>query len=74
MKTLERLKKDPRVSDAWSEGGSQEDGYWVSLKSGWRDSFTETHCVHEWNMKDLLNAFRHIEKCECEECKLDLIS
>lgn len=69
MKTLERIKLDPRVRDAWSEGGSNEDGYWISLKPGWRSVTTETHSVHEWTMKDLLRDFRDIVPCSCEECR-----
>ena len=68
MKTLERIKRDHRVKDAWSEGGPEEDGYWISLNPGWRSITTETHSVHEWTIKDLLRDFRDIEPCSCEEC------
>ena len=69
-KTLQRLKQDPRVSDAWDEG---EDGMWVALKSGWyvSDYGDPVHCVHEWNTKDLLRAFRSVKPCACTDCASD---
>ena len=65
MKTLKRLKQDPRVLDAWDEG---EDGYWITLKTGWWSPAMETHAVHEWNIRDLLREFRSIEPCNCADC------
>jgi hypothetical protein len=62
---LSKYRNDPRVADAWDEG---EDGYWVTLKSGWR--WSEVHAVHEWNAKDLARAFSEITPCDCADCKI----
>ncbi len=68
MKALERIRKDPRVESVWDEG---EDGMWIALKNGFyfSDYGDPVHCVHEWNTKDLLRAFRSVEPCNCEQCQ-----
>lgn len=66
MKTLERLKKDPRVSDVWSEG---DEGYWILLSRGWMCKDTDCHAVHEHTIKSLLRSFKSVQKCECKDCK-----
>jgi hypothetical protein len=72
MKLIEKLKRDPRVQDAWSEVDS-DDGYWITLKSGWRSITTECHCVHEWSIRDLLRDFKDIEPCRCDACLQDAV-
>ena len=71
-KTLQNiLDKHPnKVSEVDDESASG-DGYWVYLKPGWICSSSETHCVHEWNMRDLLSAFRDVAPCDCEDCRKD---
>ena len=66
-KTLENLKLDPRVTDAWDEG---DDGYWVSLKPGFYSALDDfgIHSVHEWNTKDLLAKMRGVKPCTCKDC------
>jgi hypothetical protein len=68
-KTLKRLLEahPDKISEIGDESGSG-DGYWVYLRNGWRCGQSETHAVHEWNMKDLLGAFRSVEPCDCADC------
>lgn len=68
MKTLEKLKQDPRVKDAWEEG---EDGYWVTARGGWSFDFygDNSHTIHEMTTRDLLRQFRTIRKCSCTDCQ-----
>lgn len=72
MKTLERLKADPRVDQAWSEAGTG-DGYWIILKPGFADLSDDpcqpTHTIHEWRIADILRRMRDVKPCACKECK-----
>ena len=68
MSFLEQVKLDPRVADAWSEGGRDGDGYWIDLKSGFRCGESETHAVHEWTLTDLRRSFKTVEPCTCKDC------
>ena len=67
MKVVDRIKADPRTEKIWYEG--VEDGWWVELKSGWMCPAADTHCVHEWNLRDLLSAFIRVKPCDCDDCK-----
>lgn len=73
-RSLSDLKKHPIVDSVSDERGSPRsfhypaDGIWVYLKPGWADE-GETHCVHEWSVKELLDAFcDRVEPCRCEQC------
>ncbi len=68
-KTLEKLKKDSRVIDAWDETkGANNDGYWVTL-NGYE--WSGCHSVHEFTIKKLLSSFANIKKCQCADCTRD---
>ena len=41
------------------------DGYWIDLQPGW--TWQECHAVHEWNIKDLLQSFKAVEPCYCDD-------
>lgn len=73
MTTIERLNKDPRVYEAWSEKSSG-DGYWVTLKTGFADMgfdpWEPTHTIHEWTIKDILIRMRDVKPCQCRDCKI----
>ena len=51
-------KFHPAVSKAWHD----EDGYWVTLKDGWRDGIMDTHVIHTDTIKELREEARLIYK------------
>jgi hypothetical protein len=65
FKTIERLKKDNRIEDAWDEG---EDGYWAILKRGFVDKESGAHALHESTAKSILFRIRYIAPCTCQDC------
>ena len=71
MKTLERLKSDPRVESVWDESGT-DDGYWVNLRPGFadlaHDPMYPTHTIHEWTIKRVKDRMRDVRECNCKEC------
>lgn len=67
-KTLRPLLDDPRVDEISNEA-SYGDGYWVYLTPGWIAPSTEAHCVHEWTVRETLEAFREVTPCSCEQCQ-----
>lgn len=71
MKTLDRIKSDPRVDSAWSETGTG-DGYWVNLKQGWADltddPWQPTHTIHEWSLSILQSRMKQVKPCTCKDC------
>jgi hypothetical protein len=71
-KTLHKILADSRVGD-WSNEAAYGDGYWIYLNPGW--NWDGVHCVHEWKVKDCVEQFKHISKCEpgCE-CGWDKIN
>lgn len=66
MKTLDRIKSDPRVDEVWHE---DENGWWVTLKSGFYCAASECHAVHEQDLRSLWQSFRTVEPCKCEDCR-----
>lgn len=71
-RTIEKLKLDKRVADAWDEHFSR-DGYWVTLKPGFADMGFDpcqpTHTIHEWTVKRILHRMRDVKPCSCNECR-----
>jgi hypothetical protein len=65
MKVIERIRKDPRVSEVWNEG---EDGWWVMLKPGHICGNSDTHACHEWDVKTLARTFKTVRPCQCKDC------
>jgi len=46
--------------------------WWVYLKNGWINNFTETHAIHEHTLRECALQLRHdVEPCTCDDCKLD---
>jgi hypothetical protein len=68
MKILDRIKKDPRVEDVWNEG---EDGWWVTLKTGFVCGNSDAHAVHEWSLRSLWTSFKTVQTCSCKDCVID---
>lgn len=53
-KSLDKIALDPRVVSIWDEG---DDGLWIELAKGYNSDGAS--CVHEWNVKDLIQAFKY---------------
>jgi hypothetical protein len=59
------------ISSEWNEGHPDEggDGYWVSLKPGWKsddDPVGVLHCIHEDTKRA---AYRiGVMPCNCRDC------
>jgi len=51
------------ITDERAEGS----GYWIYLHPGWIAP-SETHFIHEYTVRDVLDAFRNVQPCCCEEC------
>jgi len=63
-----KLASDPRVDEILDER-DDDNGYWVYLKPGFINTYSETHCIHEWTAADVLSQARtSIEPCDCESC------
>ena len=45
------------------------DGHWLYTSPGWINAHSETHCIHEWTVKDVLEEYRSgcIVPCACED-------
>lgn len=56
LKTLDKLAKDPRIDEIWSEGS---DGYWGGLREGY--NWNGCSCIHEWSVRDLMKVRHEIE-------------
>lgn len=59
------------IHEEWSEGHPDEggDGYWITLKPGWKwagDAMGNLHCIHE----DTKRAARaeNVMPCGCDGC------
>ncbi len=78
MKDLQRFKalcKDPRIDQVSDERESASfrkedngDGIWLYLMPGWTAPTTETHCVHESKLSQLIFSMKNLEVCDCKEC------
>lgn len=68
MKTLDRIKKNPKVELVSDERNSGS-GVFAYLNPGWIDLFSETHCVHEDTATEVLRRLASVQPCNCDECK-----
>jgi hypothetical protein len=68
-KTLTNLLKShaDRVDEISDERGNG-DGYWIYLKPGWINPLLGAHLVHEYTVKDCMEHFKTVCKCDCEQC------
>lgn len=55
--SLDRIAADPRVEQIHDE---DTDGIWISLAPGY--NWEGASSVHEWNVKDLISAFKAVEE------------
>jgi len=65
-KTLQRLLDDPRVDEILDERGDRN-GYWVYLKQPYWNCSTETSCVHELTVAQVMHEMRHHVEIRPEE-------
>ncbi len=45
-----------------------QNGWWIYLKAGWINPYSETHCVHEDTLKACASQLVDIQPCECTDC------
>lgn len=62
------LQKYAAVIDEVSDERASGDGYWVYLKTGWRDDEGETHCVHEETPAECAKRMTHLTRCTIPGC------
>lgn len=64
-KTLEKFRH--LIDDVSDERGMGQ-GYWVYLKAGLINPWTETHCVHEDTIKECAEQLKIVKPCQCADC------
>ncbi len=47
----------------------QDNGWWIYLKTGWRCTHMETHCIHEDTLKQCADLLEDIEPCSGPCCR-----
>lgn len=63
-----KLRKE-HIHEQWSEAGSG-DGYWISLKTGWKwagDPLGAVHCIHEDTKTAAMRE--DVMPCDCDDCR-----
>jgi hypothetical protein len=67
-KTFAQVKADPRVRDAYRDS----DGWWIELRSGWRNAYDEPigalHGIHEDTLRAALDRMPYVAPCDCADC------
>lgn len=66
-KSLERLQRDPRIREVWSEQRAGH-GYWVETLPGYGWPAYPVHCMCRHTAKELLAIVREMRPCNCEDC------
>lgn len=46
----------------------QGEGYWLYLRFGFTCGANECHYIHEFTVKDVLQAYKTIKPCDCDVC------
>ena len=74
-----RAKHPDKIDDAFTErdyGGDNISGWsiWVYLKRGWINTATETHSIHEDNVREVMKMWKMVKPCECNDCKSGFIA
>lgn len=58
-------KKHPdKIEEYFTE---EENGHFIYLQPGW--CFEDTHGITGQTVKEVLEDFRNIESCDCDDCK-----
>lgn len=60
-------KHADKINDI-SDERNDDDGYWVYLKNGWFNEFSETHMIHEDTPSECAKQFSFVEACNRECC------
>jgi hypothetical protein len=71
MATIERLRKNPKVRDAYREIDGDETTYWVHLNSGWSSPTDpgSLHTIHERTAREVAQQVKDAPRCECADCR-----
>jgi len=70
MKTIERIKADPRVADVFFEIGNfdpNKKDWWIYLKAGFCAE-SELHTIHEQTITGAYRALKAAMPCTCRDC------
>jgi len=78
-KTLQKLvaANPDKIEAGWSEqddfNGSGTWSHWIYLNPGWKNAWLDPlgalHIIHEPTVKEVLEQFRGIAPCDCDECR-----
>jgi hypothetical protein len=69
MTTLDKIKADPRVADAYKEFDDSGDfSYWIHLAPGIRSPEMDCHTIHEPTVRKAFALLRTTRPCACGEC------
>lgn len=62
---LNAAQKDGRIAELSNEG---EDGYWLIFATGFRNTESGAHGIHERTARECIDALKYIKPCNCEDC------
>ena len=75
VKTMFRVKPE-HIAEEWDEGRERDggDGYWISLKSGWKNAIDPIGALHSIHEDTKTKARRElVMRCDCKNCTADLV-
>jgi len=69
--TLKQVqKKYKAIVDEYSDERDRGDGIWFYLRPGFINSVSETHCVHEYTVRDCVSKLKDaVRPCDCDCCR-----
>lgn len=63
-----KKKYRPMIQEIWKDS----DGYWAASEDGWMFADMDCHTAHEDTQAELLQVFKSLKPCHCEECEAAL--
>ena len=69
--TLKQVsEKYKAIVDEYSDERDRGDGIWFYLRPGFINALSDTHCVHEYTIRDcVLKLKDDVRPCDCEWCR-----
>jgi hypothetical protein len=69
MQVPATLKKFAHMIDEVEDDRGNQNGWWVHLKNGWINTFSETHMIHEDTLAECaVQLAQDVEPCVCRDC------